>query len=167
MTIIGISGCTGILFLGFSLRNSVKDIDKKQFSHLTHYDLIAFYDSSKDSKELIDYIKSNSDVDAFSTAYYDRTSIVGPSNEVINDIGVVISDSIENVISFVDVNDEKLNLTDEGAFSTVKLAYISKNEPKSSIEINTYGVKTKVRVDNLILNYIDNNIYMKKIIFYE
>lgn len=158
MTILGISGCTGILFLGISLWSSVNNIYDKQFNDITNYDLILIYDDYH-NENLEKYLIESKDVKTFSSVYMDRTTVFMDDKEV-KDINVVVSDDLDKVIKFYDVDSNKVDLSDDGILVTVKLAHILGANKLSNLSINTYGSINKYKVDNKVMNYIDNYIYM-------
>ncbi|MGI6230766.1 MAG: FtsX-like permease family protein [Tractidigestivibacter sp.] len=65
MTLVGISGCTALLLVGFGLDNSIWDIIDRQFGPIIHYDLVVSLDSSADDQDVEDvasYLASDEDI---------------------------------------------------------------------------------------------------------
>ncbi|MDO5755855.1 MAG: FtsX-like permease family protein, partial [Tissierellia bacterium] len=55
MTIIGIAGCTGLMFMGFAIRDSVSGISDKQYGEIFNFQYITLYDRDLGKEEFKDY----------------------------------------------------------------------------------------------------------------
>lgn len=159
MTIIGIAGCTSMLFIGFSLKSSIKNIDDIQVNKIMNYDLVAFYDSSQDD-EVKKYIEKDYRVSEFTYAYFDRTSVVGNTNKEIKNVNIIVSDNIEKIMNLYSLNGNNLVLKNNVGISTVKLAYLTDNEANSNMKINLDGTYKAYKISDIALNYIGNYIFM-------
>ncbi len=51
MTLVGIAGCTGLLVMGFGIKNSVSDVMHKQYEELYLYDTVLTIDGGAPSRE--------------------------------------------------------------------------------------------------------------------
>ncbi|MCT3347301.1 ABC transporter permease [Lactobacillus hominis] len=51
MTILGVAGCTGLLIMGFGIKDSLVGISHKQYGEITKYDIIAIQKSNLKSSE--------------------------------------------------------------------------------------------------------------------
>lgn len=51
MTIFGVAGCTGLLVMGFGIRDSLSGISNIEYSRIIKYDLIAVQDSNSSAKQ--------------------------------------------------------------------------------------------------------------------
>lgn len=162
MTIIGVAGCSGLLFLGFSLRNSTKDIGEKQFDKLFNYDIILGIDPSKNTKELYDFLNKNDIVKNKVEGYIETTKIKGGNNQDISDVQVYVFDEMENIFNFKNMEGDDIKLDYDGALMSIKLAHISKTFIKNDISINILGESEVYKVNNIVENYFGHSIFMTK-----
>lgn len=162
MTILGISGCTGLLFLGFALRNSVHNIEKRQYDELFKYDLILGIDPSKDIDKLNDYLYNAKIVNDKIDAYIENAMFTGVDNNNYNNVQVVISDDLQKMIDFNDMNNKSIHIDNDGAFMSVKLSHISHSLKGADIELNILGESQSYKVSNIFQNYIGHSIYLTK-----
>jgi len=74
MTVTGVAGCMALLITGFGLRDSVKDIVKKQFGEIFRYDLAIYL--SEDKGALSELESSLSKIEGVGNAHiFDSTSL--------------------------------------------------------------------------------------------
>lgn len=62
MTLIGIAGCTALIFMGFGLRNSIATIVSKQYGQIRRYDFEITLKNElteEEKQELNKYIENN------------------------------------------------------------------------------------------------------------
>ncbi|NLM07041.1 MAG: FtsX-like permease family protein [Tissierellia bacterium] len=55
MTIFGVAGCLGLIFLGFALRDSISYIVPSQYEHIMKYDILSVYDKDLGELSFEDY----------------------------------------------------------------------------------------------------------------
>lgn len=74
MTILGIAGCTGLLMMGFGIRDSLAGIGQKQYSEIIKYDLIAIDKNSLSSEQSsrLNQKLSSSQVNKYLPVYFRR-----------------------------------------------------------------------------------------------
>ncbi|WP_253247139.1 hypothetical protein [Lactobacillus johnsonii] len=76
MTILGIAGCTGLLMMGFGIRDSLAGIGQKQYSEIIKYDLIAIDKNSLSSEQStkLNQKLSASQVNKYLSVYFENVS---------------------------------------------------------------------------------------------
>lgn len=74
MTILGIAGCTGLLMMGFGIRDSLAGIGQKQYGEIIKYDLIAIDKNSLSSEQRtkLNQKLSSSQVNKYLPVYFRR-----------------------------------------------------------------------------------------------
>lgn len=85
MTIFGIAGCTGLLFLGFGLRESIGGLKKLQFHDVMRYDLMVLCDAKSGEAPSVPKALSGGEIGAIEAAYYEQMlslNPVGPDRSV-------------------------------------------------------------------------------------
>ena len=96
MTIAGIAGCTGLLILGFGIKDSVGDVLGIQYNELFRYDCLLYFTGTDHIEENLDILKLNSDVDFAATYLEYATKVyIGNGEKTANVAIIDTSDSSE------------------------------------------------------------------------
>ena len=108
MTIFGVAGCAGLVFLGFSLRESIGGIESKQFEEIYKYDITITTDKSLPKgglDELNAFLKSDT-VDDYLNIYIDQVTL---DNENGRDqtITLMATEDIDRFGEFVKLKHER------------------------------------------------------------
>lgn len=165
MTIIGITGCTALLILGFGLKGSVGAIEKIQFEELIKYDMAVTYDNIIDAKAYneyrqlidsknLDYLKSYQENVTFKNKGMDNSvSIVVPSENEFE--------------SYYELRDratkEKINLSQDGIIISEKLSKVLGLKVGDIFEFeDSEGKYYKAEVSGITEMYMGHYIFMNK-----
>ncbi|MFR7836002.1 MAG: ABC transporter permease, partial [Ezakiella sp.] len=171
MTIFGIAGCTGLLFLGFSLREALGGIESRQFEKIMKYDFQIVTDEMLGDEGRDDYLKflKSDDVKGYMNAY---TQSFTYENENGRDqqVALVVPENKEEFDEYIELFVEKQFKKDryyelDGIMITKKLGEI-RPRGKSDIELRDSDlVETKIIPDGVVDNYIGHFVFMPKEIY--
>lgn len=171
MTIFGIAGCTGLLFLGFSLREALGGIESRQFEKIMKYDFQIVTDEMLGDEGKEDYLKflKSDDVKGYMNAY---TQSFTYENENGRDqqVALVVPENKEEFDEYIELFVEKQFKKDryyelDGVMITKKLGEI-RPRGKSDIELRDSDlVETKIIPDGVVDNYIGHFVFMPKEIY--
>ncbi len=168
MTIIGIAGCTALIFTGFGLRSAISSIVNKQYNEIRKYDLeISLKDDLEDNqiKELNKYIEASRHTVKYVNLRQQSNDIEAnghKQNAYI--LGINNQEEIEDFVTIKNRQTKKeVNLTDNGVIITEKLSKLLDVGIGDEITIDIDDEKTKnVKIDGIAENYIYHYIYMSK-----
>lgn len=168
MTVIGIAGCTALVFTGFGLRDSIKSIVSKQYGEIRNYDFeLTLKDELTDKKieELNKYIQEEIPNAKYTYLRQQTNDVSANGNE--QNVYIVGVDSEEELKDFVDMRDrktkEKVSLQSDGIVITEKLSKLLNVNVGDEITIEASEDNYKnVKVTGIIENYIYHYIYMDK-----
>lgn len=128
MTIVGIAGCTGLLFLGFGIKTSVMGVVEKQFSQVIDYDYIAVYDEDINRDAFTEYkekINNDNAVNDYINVSIDNVT-KEDSEGLDKNITVIVPENKEDIVDYVSLKNrkskEKLEIEDDGVIITEKIA---------------------------------------------
>lgn len=156
MTIIGIMGCTALIFAGFGLKDSIGGMLPLQYGEVFKYNLqvILSEETSKDNLELLD---NNSDITSY-TMVRMESSKINFNDKSNDDIQImVVDDDIDDYISL------DSNYFKDGILLTEKIAKLLDIKENDFVTIsNANGIKAKVKVSKIVENYLRHYIYMDK-----
>lgn len=162
MTILGISGCTGLIIAGFGLQDCITDMVPNQYEKIFSYDLEITFD--KDNKNINKDYEEISKFKEFSkTLKADKESIELTNIDTNQTIQIIIP--FEDYKDFIQIRKRRTNeyydlndkvIVSEKLYKLLKL----KNNDELDIKLNDNIYKTKVggNTENYIMHYI----YMSK-----
>lgn len=162
MTILGISGCTGLIIAGFGLQDCIIDMVPNQYEKIFSYDLEITFD--KDNKNINKDYEEISKFKEFSkTLKADKDSIELTNIDTNQTIQIIIP--FEDYKDFIQIKNRRTNeyydlndkvIVSEKLYKLLKL----KNDDELDIKLNDNIYKTKV--GGSTENYIMHYIYMSK-----
>lgn len=171
MTIIGIAGCTALIFTGFGIRNSISSIVNKQYKDIRKYDFeITLKDKLEDNQisELNSYINNNGSSSKY-TYLRQQTNDVMANGEEQN-VYIVGTDNPQQLEEFITMKNRKTkvkaNIDDSGVIVTEKIAKLLNVNVGDEITIKIDDEETKnVRVSGIVENYVYHYIYMNQSVY--
>ena len=118
MTILGIAVCTGLLMMGFEIRDSLAGIGQKQYSEIIKYDLIAVDKDSLSSEQStkLNQKLSSSQVNKHLPVYFENVSkkIAGTNQ----DISIIVPEKGSEISKYISLRNrssgQKINLNGRG-----------------------------------------------------
>ena len=161
MTILGVGGCTALIFFGYAIRDSIIQYHDLQFNELMKFDIISIYDTKAEDKNLDSYRKLLDEEDSISVHF--KTGKISNNDREI-DVSLVIPSDIEKFKDFISLRrpkEEELNLTSQGAIisqKTAKLSDISKGDTLMLYDED--DVLREIEIAGITENYLNHYLYM-------
>ncbi|MBQ2408449.1 MAG: ABC transporter permease [Bacilli bacterium] len=163
MTIIGIGGCTGLIFAGYALQGSVKNVLPYQYGKIFKYDInvIASSNLTEEDKK---YINDHEDVKG--------SILLNAQSAKIDDydkfILMTVNDDIYNFINIRDYKTkEKLDIN-KGLIVSQKMASLNGIEVGDYVNlINKDDKKIKIKVTGICENYLEHYAYISEELYEE
>lgn len=152
MTIIGIGGCTALIYLGISLDDSIKNITKYQYTKVRKFDATVYFNYNVTDTQKEEYINKISEFATTNRINVDIVKVKYDKLEYTNEL-IYLIDNKKELFNF--------NATNNATIST-KTAQILKLVAGNSIDVyDSYNNILTFRVDNVFENYISQYIYIK------
>ena len=164
MTLIGISGCTALLLTGFGIKDSISKILDLQFKEIQTYDsmLILNTEQNNENEEINTFLKENN----ISDPLYTNMQILSfkTDNKTIDCYALAFANTdITKYFNLTDKNNNSLNLTNDGAIVTEKIADLLDVSIGDTITLHDSNNEIYiVKIAGISKNYINNYIYMSK-----
>ncbi|MCT3385752.1 FtsX-like permease family protein [Lactobacillus johnsonii] len=170
MTILGIAGCTGLLMMGFGIRDSLAGIGQKQYSEIIKYDLIAIDKNSLSSEQStkLNQKLSSSQVNKYLPVYFENVSkkIAGTNQ----DLSIIVPEKSSQISKYISLRNrssgQKINLNNRGIVISEKLAKslnLSIGDGLSLTNIN--GKKVKLPISNICEMYMGHYVLMNSEVY--
>lgn len=129
MTIFGVCGSVTLLFAGFSVQNSIANINEKQFGEIIKYDLIVAQNQNLTDKKQneINELLSDDAIKQQSPIYYDTVTKVAGKNHDKQEIKLIVTEDEKSFNDYITLQhrktQEKINLKNkDGAVLSERLA---------------------------------------------
>ncbi|MCI8361056.1 MAG: FtsX-like permease family protein [Clostridiales bacterium] len=164
MTVVGIAGCTALIFTGFGLRDSIQSIVIKQYEEIQKYDMQVSLDEQAGPDDLAaaDRILRE---ETGRYMYFLQKSV-----DVMNDAGMksatlLSPNDLSRVGDFIDLRTRKghtpLTLSDDGVVITEKLSSLLKVKVGDTIRLKDADNQVlECRVAGIAENYAMHYVYM-------
>lgn len=174
MTVIGISGCTALLLVGFGLHDAIWDIINNQYGPIIHYDTTIGLKSdsrTSDVDEVVDYLQKTGEVTNITRVRLENMHAGVRENEETMNVQVVIPQSSSDFPRAVDLHNR---LSGEGiAFNDDSVVVTEKLVMKYGVLVggdillfeqdtigNVTGEGKALRVTGISENYVGNLVYV-------
>lgn len=164
MAIIGIAGCTALIYTGFALKTSIDSIAIRQFSKIKPYDMEINLSSDltqEKADELKKVLKEKDDITNITPVRQQSTTLW--FKDQTKDLYYVAIDKkdIKDYINLKDrISENELNLTNKGIIITEKLAKTFKIKVGDKVKIGEDVKNKEVKVIGITENYLYNYIYL-------
>lgn len=166
MTIVGVAGCTALIFMGFGIQNSVSAILDKQYGELFKFDTIVMFDSDAAKKDIQNYhddLKADPRVRAFYPARFDQGLISVPGQ--LDQTVYVVVPADEKAFRMIDHlrnrTTQKDIVLNDGAVITEKIADLLNLKVGDELEFEDSDETVKtIKITAIAENYIGHYIYM-------
>ncbi|MBR2809736.1 MAG: FtsX-like permease family protein, partial [Erysipelotrichaceae bacterium] len=162
MTVIGVAGATGLLIVGFGIKDSISNLLTYQFSDIFNYNNTVYLNKDRNIDLLMDIILDDLDnKEAAPFMTYSSKIYLGDEDKVIN-VEVFDSRKIKDVIDLrVRTSKQELNLSDKGVIITEKFAKDNDLKTGDLISIeSSNGLIHNVKIDGICENYVNHYIFI-------
>ena len=107
MTIFGVAGCTGLIFLGFSLKEAIGGMDKHQFEEVYTYQVTITTDKSlpKDGLDDLQKFLDSDDVEAYTKIYMNQMLLEAEEGKD-QQVQIMVPENPEDFSNFVHLKRE-------------------------------------------------------------
>ena len=160
MTVLGVTGCTSLLVLGFGIKDSISQIIDIQYNDIFRYEFSITLDDALDFDEMYTFIEDDNNITT-AIPYISYSSKVYLDDEKTLTMHVIDEDNYEE---FVDLRTrskkEKLEL-DDGAIISEKFARVNDLKVGDSITIESAnGIKKEVEITGICEMYFQHHLFM-------
>ncbi len=166
MTIIGISGCTALMLVGFGLQDSIMDIGSLQYGQLQHFDATVLEDedaTDEEKSQLQDFLETDQRIEKAAQVYFQKMTASGKKKNT--DIYLIVPERTDRFSRMVTLRDriaqEEFSLGEAGVAISEKTAKMLGAKPGDSIDLQMEeGVSGQVKIGKICENYMSHYLYM-------
>ena len=170
MTVIGVAGCTALIFVGFGLRDVINGIVTMQYDEVGKYD-IRINVTENGNLEEITHIKNNEKIKDSIELNMQATEVINGENS-LNDVQLVVVKDKSKINDFIKLRDrktqEKYELDDENIIISEKLSKLLEIKVGDKIKLKNADEKeVECTVSHITENYIMHYVYMSDKLYEE
>ena len=172
MTVIGVAGCTALLFTGFGLRYAISSIVDLQYKEIFTYDLMAVYDSEiseEESAELFSLVDSSGYITEYSPVKLQSVSF-STKEEAKREVYLMVTEDPVKIREFIELrgrtDHEEVYLEDDGVLICEKLSILYGLEKGDRVRISLSDTEyADFTVTGICENYTLNYVYMTSAVY--
>lgn len=164
MTLVGIAGCTALIYAGLGLQSAINGIGEKQFKDIRKLSMEVYFQkeiNGEDLKQVEEHIKNQKYVKDITPV--SQQTLTVEANDNTKDV-FYIGISGEEINKYMGLQErktqEKIELNDNGVVITEKLANILEVKVGEKIKIIDGSVNASVKVTGITENYLYNYVYL-------
>ena len=165
MTILGIAGCTGLLMMGFGIRDSLAGIGQKQYGELIKYDLIAVDKNylSNSQKDKLKRKLNSKQVNKYLPLHFENiTKKIDGTNQ---DVSIIVPASNKKISNYINLRNrqssQKISLNNHGVVISEKLANLLHLRVGDKLILNiNNGKKVKLPISQICEMYMGHYVLM-------
>ena len=163
MTLIGIAGCTALIYAGLGLQSAVNSIGNIQFSKVRPVSIEVYLNGELEPKEVEELEKDIRQKQHIKeTTPVRQQSITAKANNYSKDV-FYIAVSSKEIGKYMNLKNRKtqkeIKLDDEGVILTEKLAIILDVQVGDKITVKDGGADATLKVTGITENYLYNYIF--------
>ncbi|WP_042348132.1 FtsX-like permease family protein [Bacillus massiliigorillae] len=167
MTIIGVAGCTALMFTGYGLRDTIQDLVPLQYNEIMKYDAAVLLSNDIDTPHKKSYdqlIESNKNVSSKTSVFQANMTAVkkGVNNQ---EVTIMVPEKKEELNTFITLrhmdNKKSVHVPNEGAVLSKKLASLYGVNPGDTLIVkNSDDEQIKVKVKDIVEMYAGHFIFV-------
>lgn len=167
MTIIGIAGCTGLILVGFGIKDAVTAILPNQFEKVYNYDMQISLKSGLQENELEKFkeeLQQKEGIETVVETYASSGVLINGENEENAQIIVPKDENVRNIISLKNVKTkEDIELQTGKIAITDKVAQLLNVQQGDKITLRDIDNKeVELEISDIVENYVYHYVYMSK-----
>ena len=169
MTIFGVCGAATMLFAGFAVKNSITNMNNRQFNDLIHYNMIVAQKpgiSVNQQKTLNNKLNENN-IKSETPIYYESMSKIAGKTGDTQDITLIAPSSDKVLKDYVHLTNRKtkqtLHLTNNGVIISERLATLLKVSKGGYLTLTDKDNKSRrMKVAGITEMYMGHFVFMNK-----
>ena len=169
MTIFGVCGAATMLFAGFAVKNSITNMNNRQFNDLIHYNMIVAQKPSisvNQQKTLNNKLNENN-IKSETPIYYESMSKIAGKTGDTQDITLIAPSSDKVLKDYVHLTDRKtkqtLHLSNNGVIISERLATLLKVSKGRYLTLTDKDNKSRrMKVAGITEMYMGHFVFMNK-----
>lgn len=169
MTILGVAGCTGLLVMGFGIRDSLKGISDIQYGQVQKNDFITLENDhvNKKMRHKINKLLKTSAIKLYAPIHYEQLSKHISSTGATENVMLIAPKDKNDLRQFINLRQrtdhKKLDLPNDGVVISEKLAKLTNVKKGDQISLKVDNQFKHFKVSGICEMYINHYIFMNPV----
>ncbi len=164
MTVIGVAGCTGLLVLGFGIKDSIADIVNVQYGDFFNYNCNVYLENDDTVDNIIEALEDDLDNEQVAPIMSYSSKVYLDSEEPTINIEVIDPRKCSEVFNLYDKKtSEELKLNNKGVIISEKFAVNNDLKVGDIITIeSSNGIKAEVKIEAICKMYFQHYLFISE-----
>ena len=163
MTVIGVAGCTGLLVIGWGIKDSIADVVNLQYGQIFNYDYTVNLENDKSCAEMVENLKSNLDNELVTEMMTYASKVYIDKEPTINVIVVDAREGSEIFKLRATNKKDELKIKNTGVIISEKFARNHDLKKGDMIVIeSTNGIKAQVKISEICEMYFQHYLFISE-----
>lgn len=163
MTVLGVAGCTGLLVLGFGIKDSISNVVNMQYEDLYQHNYVINLEEDNKINDIEKRLNELENVETYSPylSYYSKIKGINEKETTINAI-IIDKEGFDEIYNLKDIsNNNQLALNDEGVIITEKFSINENLKVGDEITISSQNDKeSKVKIVAISKMYFQHYMFL-------
>lgn len=166
MTIFGVAGCTGLLVMGFGIRDSLIGISSIQYNQIQKNDVIALEQgrTTNSAKKKLKHFLQKREIKRSTPIRYDQLSKHLSASGATENVMLIAPEHQQDLRRFINLrqrsNHHKLSLPNDGVVISEKFAHLLGVQKGDHITLKQGNRKKRFKVSGVCEMYINHYLFM-------
>ena len=167
MTLIGVAGCTGLLVMGFGLKDSISDVLNLQYGKIYDYNYHIFTDGNENLEYNLNLLRSNPDNESISSYMSYMTRIYYEDNEDTANLMVMNANDEDIMFNLTSaITGKDIHLSQTGVIVSEKYAINHNLKIGDVLTIESPdGYKADVKIEDICVMYFQHFIFISDVLY--
>lgn len=162
MTVGGIMSCTALILCGFAIKDSIADLEPKQYDNIYRYDLLAVFEE-EDNTAMLEELAADANIADYVNLRIESVKLINMEgrSEKVQLMAVPQDAAFADYIRLETPEDTIAKLEDGGVLVTQNAANLHGLEIGDSVYVQNLDlVQREAKVAGIVRNYMGNSVYM-------
>ena len=162
MTVFGIAGCTALLLIAFTIKDTVSEMMPQQYEEVYEYDMMAVADD-EEYEEMEALLKTEKEVEDYVPVRIESAEIISEEGkeETVQVIIVPDDKSLAGYIKLKDKENHPVSLGADDVLLTKNATRVLDISIGESVDLQMLDLtQAKIEVTGIVENYFGNIVYM-------
>lgn len=169
MTVFGIAGCTALLLIAFTIKDTVAEMMPQQYEEVYQYDLMVVV-QEEDYKETENLFVAETEIDSYVPARIETAEIINKEGkeESVQAIIVPEDETLEDYIKLKDKENKPVPLGEKDVLLTRNATRVLDIQIGDNIDLQTIDLEQEtIQITGIVENYFGNVVYMTETMYRE
>ena len=164
MTVIGVAGCTGLLVLGFGIKDSISNIVNIQYNEFWNYNSIVHLENDHNVEEILSVLESDLDNDFIVPMMSYNGKVYCDRKEATITVEVLDARESSNIFNlYYSKTNERLRLNNNSVIVSEKFAKNNGLKAGDFIILESInGIKAEVQISDICKMYFQHYLYISE-----